>query len=120
MIDELNKNENIHYYTYEDISVREKISINEVVEQCTEKIENNIVGIEIDLDAIQNIPTSAKTSSGFLPVDVRKMVSSFSSKLKPLYIHIAEGAPILSHIKTDNKTGKLIAYLITDFIKASK
>jgi formiminoglutamase len=120
VIDELNKNENIHYYTYEDIAVREKISIDEVVEQCAKKIEDNIVGIEIDLDAIQNIPTSAKTSSGFLPVDVRKMVSNFSSKLKPLYIHIAEGAPILSHIKTDNKTGKLIAYLITDFIKASQ
>jgi hypothetical protein len=34
------------------------------------------------------------------------------------YFHLAEAAPVLSHIKTDLKTGKLMAYLITDYIKA--
>ena len=34
-----------------------------------------------------------------------------------VYFHLAEAAPILSHIKADNKTGKLIAYLISDFVK---
>jgi formiminoglutamase len=37
--------------------------------------------------------------------------------LNAVYFHIAEAAPVLSHIKADNKTGKLIAYLVSDFIK---
>jgi hypothetical protein len=41
-----------------------------------------------------------------------------ASKCNVVYFHIAEAAPVLSHIKTDLKTGKLIAYLITDYLKA--
>jgi formiminoglutamase len=74
-------------------------------------------GVEIDLDAITNVPSSAKTSSGISPVQARQYAYQCGNKLNTPYIHIAEGAPILSHIKADNKTGKLIAYLITDFIK---
>ena len=74
-------------------------------------------GIEIDLDAITNVPSSAKTSSGLSPIQARQYVYQSAKQLNTLYFHIAEGAPILSHIKADNKTGKLIAYLISDFIK---
>jgi formiminoglutamase len=74
-------------------------------------------GVEIDLDAITNVPSSAKTSSGISPVQARQYAYQCGNKLNTPYFHIAEGAPILSHIKADNKTGKLIAYLITDFIK---
>jgi formiminoglutamase len=44
-------------------------------------------------------------------------IGNCAKNLNAAYLHIAEGAPVLSHIKADNKTGKLIAYLISDFIK---
>jgi formiminoglutamase len=50
-------------------------------------------------------------------LQARKYVYQCAKQLKVIYLHIAEGAPVLSHIKADNKTGKLIAYLISDFIK---
>lgn len=118
IIDTFISNPSLNYFTYEDISIREKIELNEVIDFCINESISQNNGLEIDLDAIQNIPTSAKTSSGFLPVDVRKFISKYSCVALPKYLHIAEGAPVLSHIKTDNKTGKLIAYLISDFIKS--
>jgi formiminoglutamase len=80
-------------------------------------VKGDFCGIEIDLDAITNVPSSAKTSSGLSPIQARQYVYHSANQLSALYFHIAEGAPILSHIKADNKTGKLIAYLMTDFMK---
>lgn len=110
-------NKQLYYSTYETIFVRESITLNEALKRNINFVKTQLCGIEIDLDAITNVPSSAKTSSGISPVQARQYVYQCGKKLNPTYLHIAEGAPILSHIKADNKTGKLIAYLITDFIK---
>lgn len=108
----------IHFSTFEDIYIREIISFEEAVKQTIAFVKNNYTGLEIDLDSIQNIPTSAKTSSGITTVEARKFVHMVASICNVAYFHIAEAAPLLSHIKTDLKTGKLVSYLITDYIKA--
>jgi formiminoglutamase len=74
-------------------------------------------GLEIDLDLIQNTPSSAKTSSGISANQARQFVYQVARQFHPKYLHLAEAAPVLSHIKADNKTGKLLAYLISDFVK---
>lgn len=107
----------LFYNTYESIFVREEIELNKAIKQCLGFVKDAACGIELDLDAITNVPSSAKTSSGISPIQARQYIYQCSSQLNPLYLHIAEGAPVLSHIKADNKTGKLIAYLISDFIK---
>lgn len=108
----------IHFTLFEDIFVREKLSFSEAVNKAIEFVADNYAGLEIDLDTIQNIPSSAKTSSGISTVEARKYVYRVASSCKIAYFHIAEAAPVLSHIKTDLKTGKLIAYLVTDYLKA--
>ncbi len=108
----------LFYNTYETIFVREEIDFKTALNQSIGFVKNNNCGIELDLDAITNVPSSAKTSSGISPLQARQYVHQCASQLNCAYFHIAEGAPILSHIKADNKTGKLIAYLISDFIKA--
>ena len=111
--------ENAHLYfsTYEDVFVRESKTFATTLNQNIGFVKNNPCGVEIDLDAITNVPSSAKTSSGLSPVQARQYAYQCGKQLHTLYFHIAEGAPILSHIKADNKTGKLIAYLISDFMK---
>ena len=110
-------NQHLYYSTYEDVFIRENKTFSESISQNIGFVKNQSCGIEIDLDAITNVPASAKTSSGISPVQARQYVYQCAKKLNALYLHIAEGAPILSHIKADNKTGKLIAYLMSDFIK---
>ena len=113
------KNDPAHlfYNTYESVFVREEKDFSTALKQSMGFVKNVACGIEIDLDAITNVPSSAKTSSGISPVQARQYVYQCAANLDAKYLHIAEGAPVLSHIKADNKTGKLIAYLMTDFIK---
>lgn len=110
-------NNHLYYSTYEDVFVRENKTFSDTLNNNIGFVKNTVCGVEIDLDSITNVPSSAKTSSGISPVQARQYAYQCGKQLNPLYIHIAEGAPILSHIKADNKTGKLIAYLISDFIK---
>jgi len=112
-----NNSSRLFYNTYESVFVREEIDFKTAMQQCIGFVKNEVCGIEIDLDAITNVPSSAKTSSGVSPIQARQYVFQSAKNLNAAYFHIAEGAPILSHIKADNKTGKLIAYLMTDFIK---
>ena len=74
------------------------------------------MGLEIDLDAIENMLSSAATPSGFTLNDVRRMVLNTKKKLS--YLHLAEGAVALSDGRTDQSTAKALVYLATDFIKA--
>jgi formiminoglutamase len=83
-----------------------------------EFIKNDFYGIEIDLDSIPNIPSSAMTLSGFSVEELRRFISFFGSSKNASYLHICEGAPSLGNEKNNHLVGKLIGYLITDFMKA--
>jgi len=113
-----NNPEFLYYNTYEDIFVREKQSYAAGLTACIDFCKETYCGIELDLDAITNVPSSARTSCGISPEQARHYVYRCAKELDAGYFHIAEGAPVLSHIKADYKTGKLIAYLVTDFMKA--
>ena len=114
----LKQKDRIHFSTFEDIFIRDEITFEESLNECIEFIKDNYTGLEIDIDAIQNIPSSAKTSSGISTIEARKYIHRVASTCNVAYFHIAEAAPLLSHIKTDLKTGKLVTYLIGDYIKS--
>lgn len=104
--------------TYEDIFVHEKRTFLQAVAHATGFTEDTITGIDIDLDAIQNTLSSAMTPVGISPVHARQYISFAAADTKSAYLHICEGATRLSDGRTDATSGKLISYLVTDFIKA--
>ncbi len=108
----------VYYNTYEQMSIRKESTFSEQLPKALEFIQEEDFGIEIDLDAIENIPSSAMTLSGFTTEKVRKFIHFFGSNPQASYLHICEGAPGLSDDKNPNLIGKFIAYLITDFMKA--
>jgi len=117
VLSHIQKTTNVRYSTFEDIFIREKISFKNAVFEGVTFLKSAPCGIELDIDSIQNAPASAKTSSGITPVMARQYAYWCGKNTQAIYFHIAEAAPVLSHIKTDNKTGKLITYLLIDFIK---
>jgi len=104
--------------TYEDIFVHEKRTFLQAVAHATDFTGDNLCGIELDLDSIQHVLTSASSPSGILPLHARQYLSFTANDSKPAYLHICEGATRLGNGKTDESTGKLISYLVSDFIKA--
>ncbi|MGM9476594.1 formimidoylglutamase [Pedobacter sp. GSP4] len=73
-------------------------------------------GLEIDLDCIQNVLSSAETPSGFTVNDIRKLILTSAKKFS--YLHISEGATRMLDGRVNRLTAKLIAYLVSDFVKA--
>lgn len=108
----------VRFNTYESINIRKEKEFNQEMALALEFIETDPFGIEIDLDAIPNIASSAMTPSGFSIEQLRLFITFFAKNRNASYIHICEGAPELCYDKNNHLIGKLIGYLVTDFIKA--
>ncbi len=109
----------VRYNTYDSINIRKEKNFTQELIQALEFIKNDSYGIEIDLDAIPNIASSAMTLSGFSIEELRQFVSYFGKNKNATYLHICEGAPDLGEDKNNHLIGKLIGYLVTDFIKSN-
>ncbi|MER3497670.1 MAG: arginase [Chitinophagaceae bacterium] len=105
--------------TFEDIFLHEKRTFMQAVAHATGFTEDSLCGIELDLDSIQNVLSSAVSPVGITPLHARQYVSYAASDCKPAYLHICEGATRLSDGRTDALTGKLISYLVSDFVKTT-
>ncbi|WP_395051626.1 formimidoylglutamase [Flavobacterium sp.] len=108
----------VRYNTYDSINIRKEKNFNQELIHALEFIQNDSYGIEIDLDAIPNIESSAMTLSGFSIEELRQFVTYFGKNKNASYLHICEGAPDLGEEKNNHLIGKLIGYLVTDFIKS--
>jgi len=104
--------------TYEDIFVHEKRTFLQAVAHATGFTEDNLTGIDLDIDCIQNTLSSAMTPVGISTMHARQYLSFVAADCKPAYLHICEGATRLADGRTDSTSGKLISYLVCDFVKA--
>lgn len=109
----------VRYNTYDSVNIRKEKDFKQEMVNALEFIKNDSYGIEIDLDAIPNIASSAMTLSGFSIEELRQFVSYFAKNKNATYLHICEGAPDLGEEKNNHLIGKLIGYLVTDFMKAN-
>lgn len=108
----------VKFATYEEIEIRKEKTYENQLDEALQFVKNDPFGIEIDLDAIPGIHTSAMTLSGFSVQQARQFIHHFASNKNASYIHICEGAPTLDESNNNHLTGKLIAYMITDFMKS--
>lgn len=104
--------------TYEDIFVHEKRNFIQSVAHATGFTEETFSGVELDLDSIQNALSSAGSPCGLSVLNARQYLTFVATDAKVAYVHICEGATRLSDGTIDGSTGKLISYLVSDFIKA--
>jgi formiminoglutamase len=103
--------------TYEDIFIHEKRTFRQAVSHAIDFTSDNFCGIELDLDCIQNVLSSACTPSGLQPLQARQYVNLCAAHANTCYLHICEGATRLTNGASNELTGKLISYLVCDFVK---
>lgn len=108
----------IQYNTYDAIKVRGEKEFRLEMQIAYDFIKSEAYGIEIDMDALPLVPSSAMTPSGFSVEEVRQFIYFFGKHSNAAYLHICEGAPALDTETNNHMVGKLIGYLLTDFIKA--
>jgi len=117
MLDDLYSHVDIQYTFYEDIFIHEKLNFRQAIAQAFNFADDQYMGIELDLDAIQHTLASASSPEG-VPVSFARQYLNYAAQNPKLaYLHICEGAVTLANGQADPHTGKLIAYLVSDFVK---
>lgn len=119
ILDTIKSNPNIKAAFFEELFVRDTRSFSDAKKEAIAFVKNSPCGIEIDLDSIQAVLSSAYSPSGFSVNQVRQLLHQFASLLPVHYLHLCEAAVELADGRKDPSMGKLIAYLIADFIKAA-
>jgi formiminoglutamase len=104
--------------TFEDIFIHEKRTLLQSIAHATSFTEDTLTGIELDLDSIENTLSSAVSPVGISPIHARQFISYAAADSRPAYVHICEGAVKISDGRSNPSTGKLISYLVSDFIKS--
>jgi formiminoglutamase len=118
VVDILRKDSGIHFSFFEDIFLREKTDFQQAVKDAIVHVAGLPCGIELDMDSIGGVLSSAMTPSGISSLQARQYVYWCGMETEVLYLHLPEGATLLRDGRSDPSTGKLIAYLVTDFLKA--
>ena len=103
--------------TFEDIFIHEKRSFRQAVSHAIEFTDDNYAGIELDLDSIENVLSSACSPTGISSLQARQYINLCAAHANAAYLHVCEGATRLASGQTNDSTGKLISYLVSDFVK---
>ena len=114
---DIHNNPFIDYISYEEIFIHERKNFIQAVSHATGFTEDSYTGIELDLDCIENALSSALTPSGLSPLMARKYITFTAQDSKVAYLHISEGATQMADGRKNESTGKLISYLVSDFVK---
>ena len=113
MLMTLDNTPGIKYQCMEDIIYLD-ISLMEALKFVTE--DSVPFGIELDMDAIAYMPSSAISPSGFTIEQARSYIKKCVQSSKPAYLHLPEAAPT-EELEKQILVGKSLSYLVTDFIK---
>jgi formiminoglutamase len=114
---EMQSNPFMQYTSYEDIFLRERKGFMQALGQAVDFTHDSYTGIELDMDCIQNALSSAHTPSGISALLARQYVTYTARHARAAYLHICEGATQLVDGRKDDTTGKLLSYLVSDFVK---
>jgi formiminoglutamase len=112
-----NHADRIKYNTFEDMRIRLTKDVMQEAEEALSFVSETNFGIEIDCDAIELVPSSALTPSGFTPQMARRLAHFFSRHKNASYLHVCEAAPDPQDPDQMMAVGKLLSYLVSDFIR---
>lgn len=104
----------VRFNFYEEIELEAKKSFSEALKEAADFCCDSDFGIELDVDAIEYMGSSAMTSSGFSMSQARRFLRYFSEHENLKYVHICEGAPKAGLFP--NAVGKALSYLLSDVV----
>lgn len=105
---------NFNFTFFEDYLFNNR-SLTQDIEHFAHVSFNKPIGIELDLDTITFMPSSAFTPSGFTVNDARKYIHTIAKHKNISYLHLPEGAPVT--LNEEKIVGKALSYFVSDFIK---
>lgn len=108
-------NSTISFHSFESIMVRKEQKFKTAIKHAAAFVNKQPFGIEIDCNAIKEIPNTMQFANGFSISRARTFINFFGKQPNATYLHICEA---LANTESEAKVGNQITQLITDFIKA--
>ena len=105
ILDSFTNNKNLFYQSLDYIIRKKDRDFKSFLAHFSDEL-----GIELDLDSIKNMPSSAMSPLGFTEEEVLEFLLQVSSSKKVLYYHLAEGSP---QMESTYKVGKFLTYAVT-------
>ena len=113
ILNQFEKNKNLDYLSYDEINQNDWKN-EEVIQYIFKHISpEKPTGLELDLDSLPLVPSSALTPAGISVDTALNWVWKLATSGNIVYFNISEGIPSEHY-----PTGKLISYLVAQFIKA--
>lgn len=117
MVNALRNNPDVWFCFWEDIFLEEKLSFKEAITTAISFTNHSPTGIELDMDSIENVLSSAMSPCGVSATQARQYVYAAAQHPNVAYLHLCEAATQLANGAQNSSTGKLLSYLVSDFIK---
>lgn len=119
MVAELSADPRSFIRFYEDLFLSGSDRFNQELEAALNFLGRGEAGIELDMDALDGVPSSAMAWGGFSVREARQYVRRAAKGLKPLYFHLTEGAVQMEGRPDEPMVAKLAAQLLADFLEAA-
>ncbi|MBE8167290.1 MAG: formimidoylglutamase [Shewanella sp.] len=115
------------WHSLQQVWTRREISLSQALNEIVCKVDNSQInnkkmklGVELDLDAIENFPSSAMTSAGIPLLDAAHYVHHMAKHCDCLYLHLAEAAPSCHPISAEHgrkQVGQSLCELIYAYVQ---
>jgi formiminoglutamase len=109
ILDAFHADENLSFQSFENIVNGKAVSFVDFISKLDTKI-----GLEIDLDSVKDMPTSAMTPVGFSEEEILNFLNICSQNKEILYYHFCEASPDKNKLY---KTGKFLSYMVSSILK---
>ena len=119
MIEQFHQHPQLYYLSYDELLTFSTQERDKLFKDALHWLGSSSIGLELDCDALDRFPASAYNVSGFTLRQARQLVKTAAALRPPHYFHLPEAAPALAPDEVSaGAVGKILALLITDFIKA--
>jgi len=102
---------------WDDIFVRERMNWSDALQQALHFVSGAPFGVELDLDALENVLSSAATPVGLHTHHALQYLYRCGVSGNAAYFHLPEGVVLRSDGQENIWTGKLLSYLVQAFAK---
>ncbi|AAN57170.2 formimidoylglutamase [Shewanella oneidensis MR-1] len=113
------------WHSLQQIWIRREISLTQALQEIADKLNQTAlpVALELDVDAIAKMPSSASTAAGIPLLDAAHYISYIASHCPCAYLHLAEAAPSCHEAGIEagfRDVGQSISELIYAYVQARR
>ncbi len=117
IVTELKSNPDLLPLFWEDIFLRGKSDWDTAVQTTLDFVQQEAFGVELDVDCIENVLSSAATPVGVSTHQAMQYLYRCGRAPQAVYLHLPEGVTERADGLYNTFTGKLLSYLVQAFVK---